>query len=435
MTPQNLYDLSFAVKPTSDEQDPRLYPYQKAACEQYATRRHVLLGHHPGAGKTPMGIQALKAAWLRKEPAIVVCPPNLVRQWRDKLMTWMPGYEGVGVSVIPDSMIHHQRSAFRYGGTIVIDECHRFKSRQSRRTRALFGGKYKDTKFPGITTGAKHIIALTGTPVISSPIDLFPLLRAMGFEDAKTFTGFCDKYCPPYQAPVYGGHMEWRYDKPKDLDVLRRKLRETVLIRPKREEYLAQLPNLTFDTHYVDIPDPSDEYSVDEIATAFAAPMEGDVPLSILRKEVGMRKARESIGFLTDLIEGGEKPLIWCWHREVADTIAAQIPGALSVHGGHDVGVRIDKIDQFVQGAAPALVLSIASMGTGFDGLQHASSLCVFVERSFNPSDNEQAIARVHRTGQINPVRVLNIESQTVIDFVIESANTRKTHTATEALK
>ena len=105
MTPQNLYDLSFAVKPTSDEQDPRLYPYQKAACEQYATRRHVLLGHHPGAGKTPMGIQALKAAWLRKEPAIVVCPPNLVRQWRDKLMTWMPGYEGVGVSVIPDSMI------------------------------------------------------------------------------------------------------------------------------------------------------------------------------------------------------------------------------------------------------------------------------------------------------------------------------------------
>ena len=99
------------------------------------------------------------------------------------------------------------------------------------------------------------------------------------------------------------------------------------------------------------------------------------------------------------------------------------------------MGVRIDKIDQFVQGAAPALVLSIASMGTGFDGLQHASSLCVFVERSFNPSDNEQAIARVHRTGQINPVRVLNIESQTVIDFVIESANTRKTHTATETLK
>jgi SNF2 family DNA or RNA helicase len=79
--------------------------------------------------------------------------------------------------------------------------------------------------------------------------------------------------------------------------------------------------------------------------------------------------------------------------------------------------------------------MSIASMGTGIDGLQHATDLCVFVEESFTPAENEQAVARLHRTGQKNPVRAIRITSNTTIDHVIRAANERKTTTAEGALQ
>jgi len=78
--------------------------------------------------------------------------------------------------------------------------------------------------------------------------------------------------------------------------------------------------------------------------------------------------------------------------------------------------VRAQIKDDFLRGLVRCIVGVQAAMGTGTDGLQHASNNLVFMSRSDRRIDNDQAIGRLNRTGQTKEVHVWSILARDTID-------------------
>jgi SNF2 family DNA or RNA helicase len=223
---------------------------------------------------------------------------------------------------------------------------------------------------------------------------------------------------------------EVKYDRAQNLEELARKLREFCMIRPTLEAYEDQLPQVRTELFPVDIDDPSD---VPEDACIDAASF-NQPALAEVRRLTGINKASAAKPYLETLIAGGDRPIIWCWHQEVAVKLAHDLGGQF-IHGGVPIPIRQDRCRRFISGAFPALVLTIAAAGTGLDGLQHATDLCVFVEEAFTPAENEQALARIHRLGQYGSVRRVRVVSRTLVDRVVEQANIKKAANAEGTLR
>lgn len=71
---------------------------------------------------------------------------------------------------------------------------------------------------------------------------------------------------------------------------------------------------------------------------------------------------------------------------------------------------------QFIDGEIQFLVGVQAAMGTGTDGLQHASHIVVMMSKADRRIDNEQGIARLNRKGQTKQVHLVNMIANDTVD-------------------
>jgi SWI/SNF-related matrix-associated actin-dependent regulator 1 of chromatin subfamily A len=445
--------LSRAIAPPPDYAPDlryaRLFPYQHAAVSQEPYRKHMLLAHPPGAGKTPMAL-ALASGVL-----LIVCPPSIALQWARKHVEWSGTQIDVAdrgmlvaklldgqSAIVPDSLVHLIPPFCRYD-TVIVDEVHRLKTRDARRTKAIFGGREGKTVLQGVVQRSGRVFALTGTPLQNSPIDLYPFLALAAPTVAPSFEAFTQRYCPPVSMSVPGSpYPIKRYDqKMQNLDELAFKLRATVMIRPPASECLAQLPPLIEDVYHLGgVEDPAKgELSIEQVADVFEgnqAPEQIKQAISLLRRETGLAKAKSLglVAWLSELIDGGERPILWCWHQEVAAYLALKLELGL-IHGGIPMLQREATIASYVAGSIPGIAMTIGAAGTGVDGLQRSGRLCIFVEQSYVPGDNEQAVGRLYRTGQTQGVRVVRVKTALTIDRAIEAILRRKNTMIEETLR
>lgn len=195
----------------------QLRDYQKAGVDFIQKRNgNALIADEMGLGKT---IQTL--SWLctnpSKMPALVVCPASLKLNWESEAKRWLP--PDVRIKILSGSKIDFsvvfrleeydfliinfevlarvKKGKFtkdswiqflaRLGlQTIIIDEAHRIKNRESIRSMAVTAlGKY-----------IPHRICLTGTPVLNRPIELFPILNLLkpGF---MKYQDYLFRFCAP----------------------------------------------------------------------------------------------------------------------------------------------------------------------------------------------------------------------------------------------
>lgn len=432
MTPAELHAQSYEVTPRVSSVADRLgsflpstvtpFPAQLAAVERLMQTQHELCAHHPGAGKTPI---ALMAAHLVDGPVIVTCPPGILGQWEARAKAWghfdvarITGYSEAAafritakLTLVADSVVAKLRIV--PSALVVLDECHRFKTPDAARTRAVL------TK-AGLAGRAGKILALSGTPAVNGPVELYPLLSRIAPDLAPTWKAFTDRYCPPYEER-FGAQVIKKYDRAANVPELNRRLRETVLHRPKREHIEAQLPPVRRDSYVlpVCISTIPEEMALEAFSGDVAGAVEAPA-FAECRRRVGEAKAAAAEKMLQTYCEGGDRPLIFCWHRSVAEALgtALKVP---AIHGGHSMVERRAAAAAFITGQVPALVATIGSLGTGVDGLQHATDFVVFVERNYVPSDNEQAEGRIWRTGQTKPCRFLILHAADPMDRALDA--------------
>lgn len=152
-------------------------------------------------------------------------------------------------------------------------------------------------------------------------------------------------------------------------------------------------------------------------------------------EEVGARI--ETIGEIIEQAHAaGRKVVVFTWHREMARLLAtligeaypaARIGGSIPIIAG---GVPRDVSNNYIrrfgeQDGFAVMVGTIAAMGTGLN-LQ-AASIAIFAELSYVPDDNDQALARLHREGQENPVNAyFPVARGTIEEYIREQVLIKK---------
>jgi len=447
---QQVSDEVFADIPPMPEltQDIRLklklFPYQTTGVAYALEKKRLIIGDQPGLGKTAQAIATIIAA--DAFPCLVIAPSSLKINWQREWHMWtdkkalilndnikqnfhlysqaglahvfIVNYESLkkyfvqSISV-PDGAkmrLNHVKFKEHLTGmfkSVIIDESHRVKSTSTQQA--------KFTK--GISTGKEYILALTGTPVINKPKDLISQLGII--DQMKPFGGyqkFVQRYCSgPREASnlrelnyVLNMNCFYRRDKQDVLKDLPAKMRQVAMCQiSTRKEYAVAEANLI--KYLIQYKDADDE----KVARALRG--EVMVQIGILKNISARGKLADVFEFVNDIMESGEKLVIFAHLKEVIQAIHKHYPHAVTVTGDDSQTERQNAVDSFQKNPEQKLIIcSIKAAGVGLT--LTASSRVAFVELPWTAADCDQCEDRCHRIGQYDSVTCTYFLGEDTID-------------------
>lgn len=411
-----------------------LFAYQQTGAEWLSVRQHALLADKMGLGKTVQAIEAANITGARK--MAVVCPAIARVNWRREVDRW--AFYPIALKVESYDMLAKHKDLRREWAAwrpdvLVIDEAHYLKGRDSRRTMSLYGPHCRGD---GLVACAGATWRLSGTLTPNNASELYPHLRA-SFPDVLPGQGSYADFLNQY--------TEYRAEK-HGIKVLRNKnlteLRELLaphLLRRRPEDVLPDLPEVLLGETGVD-----DAKALAELRNLEATVevqeliyrLDGDAPvpdadphIAAFRRVCGIAKAKPLAEMVAEELADGqyEKIVLFAYHREVIEILMRELHlfGAVRVWGGDSDAVRQAAIDSFqTDPRCRVFVGQITACATAIT--LTAASQCLFVEQSWVPSDNEQAIYRLRRIGQKSQIFCRMGYLDKSIDEAINRSLTRK---------
>lgn len=319
---------------------------------------------------------------------------------------------------------------------IVCDESQRIKNPRAAQSRAV--------QMLGDRAACRLI--LSGTPVQNSAIDLYSQYRFLdpGVFGAN-FYAFRNRYC---QMGGYGGHEVVGY---QHMDELTRK-EHSIALRVTKAECL-DLPGQTFVRRYVQL-EPAARRLYAQIARASCAELENGehvtasiVLTKLLRlmqltggfvqadggdrpRPAGSAKLDALADILEDYVqEAGQKLVVFARFRPEIAAICQLLEQRGIRYGRIDGEVPMDQrgaiVETFQQD--PGVKVFVAQIQTAGLGITlHAASAAVFYSLDFNYANYAQAMARIHRIGQAQPVTYIHLLAEHTVDDQVLDALERK---------
>lgn len=423
-----------------------LFPFQRqgvAWIERCQGR--ALIADSPGLGKT---VQAL--AWLQlhpeERPALIVCPAVVRGNWVSEAGRWLEDRPENEVSEIrsgkdppvPGITVCNYDLAHRLPddyspAVVVIDECHYIKSPSARRTKAVA----KKAK------RARRVIALSGTPMLNRPADLYTVLNLLRPDIWRDRRRFEIRYCGGHLAQA-GFRRFWRADGATNIPELAASLRQHVMIRRRKEDVLPDLPAKV--RQFVDVPldafPNADEYrrAEEDFAawlmghelnrkdvmpggkgvSAWEAVMrtlqaEALVKLGALRLLAGKGKMEFALSWARDFLEGTDQKLvIFAYHQEVQEAIFSALKpfGALKIAPGTDYRREVERFQ-----GDPSCRVAVCSIRAAGQGITlTAASHMIVCELDWTPAVLEQVEDRIHRIGQAGACTYTYLVARETVD-------------------
>ncbi|MHB1064614.1 MAG: DEAD/DEAH box helicase [Georgenia sp.] len=451
----------------------KLMPHQArmiAAAE--AGHRTFLLADEPGLGKTA---QALLAAEAAKAYPLLVVVPNVVKtNWAREVGLWTPHRratvihgDGDSVDAFADIIIVNYEVLDRHVGWIgdlgflgmAVDEAHYIKNKKSQRSQHVL----QIAERIRYRTGNPLLMALTGTPLINDIEDFQAIWEFLGWIDDKKplgelmaaleETGLTPAdhafYAAARSAVIEQGIVRRRKidvaadipprrvaDLPVELDdEAGRSIRaaERALTRRLVARYEKALEVRT------SVVDGIDHDLVRQVArweiTGKAAKSEENV-FAMMRR-LGQAKAGLAADYAAQLARSVGKVVFFAKHIDVMDAAEESFARLglrySSIRGEQTASVRQKNIDAFTTDAEVAIaVCSLTAAGVGIN-LQVASNM-VLAELSWTDAEQTQAIDRIHRIGQAEPVTAWRIIAAQTIDARIAELIDSKAGLAARAL-
>ena len=271
-------------------------------------------------------------------------------------------------------------------------------------------------------------IGMTGTPLMNSPMDLYVILKWLGYE-SHAFYSFKQHYC------VMGGYGGYEIVGYKNLDQLTAQVREIMLRRLKSE--VLDLPEKIYVDDIVEMEGKQAVMYKEVEAGLKADYINGDIdltnPLSAL---IRLRQTTGYPGILSETItesakldrmeeivenciSNDEKVIIFSNWTQMTDAICNKLKSSR-----HKVGVitgetpdssRQEIVDVFQNSSdLSVLVGTIGAMGTGLT--LTAATTVIFLDEPWNKALFDQAVDRAHRIGQKNNITIYSIMCKDTID-------------------
>jgi SWI/SNF-related matrix-associated actin-dependent regulator 1 of chromatin subfamily A len=395
-----------------------------------------LLADEMGLGKTAQALTALPP-FAR---AVVVCPKSLRYTWAAECARWRPDLAPVlaPIKSVPAPehatvSIHHYESLPDNCGSratcgdfdaLIVDEAHRAKN-----TKTKISAKLK------MLRGRAHRVwLLTGTPLLSRPLDLRGVLGAAGlFEEAfGNFRRFV------WLFNAYQGRYGWVWGTPRP-EVAECMARVT--LRRLRSSVLAELPQKT--RRVIAVGDLSAKLreqmdAADGEWNEYQArrPDAHDLPPFEIISSVRQALAEAKIAAMLDQCalseESGAPLVVYSAHRAPIDALVERA-GWATITGETPADVRATNVEAFQAGRLAGLGLTIAAGGVGLTLTRAAHAL--FVDLDWNPAANAQAEDRLCRIGQTSDrILISNLEADHPLERRINEVLSRKARTIDAAI-
>lgn len=323
---------------------------------------------------------------------------------------WIPGRNGKKLST--------PRGWDRLGTwkLIIADEVHRIKSPKAQMTKAL-----KKIQ-------AHYKLGLSGSIIQNSVEELFSPLQWLFPDRYKSkWRDWNDRFLD-YVESGYGQILVGIL--PEALDQLREELGVFMVYRRKEDE--LDMPERVDEEIRLEL-SKGQRKAYDELVQgclaelddeSFVVADEGLPMLSKLRQIatgldlLGDVQDSAKLDYAKELIEDNpdEQFVVFSWFKAACDALVERLPEgeATIVHGDVRQEARDERISDFVAGTRRILVCTIATMGES-QNFQNANNV-IFLDRSWNPSDNTQAEDRVYRLGQEKKVTITHLISKDTVD-------------------
>jgi superfamily II DNA or RNA helicase len=440
-----------------------------------AGHRTFLLADEPGLGKTAQALLAAQAA--DAYPLLVVVPNVVKTNWAREAHLWTPRRsatvihgDGDTIDGFADIVVVNYEVLDRHVGWLgdlgfrgmVVDEAHFIKNKASQRSQHVL----EISERIRARTGRPLLMALTGTPLINDLEDFLAIWAFLGWidetrprgelmaalEETGLVPGDRGFYPSARRCVIDMGIVRRRKidvaadmparrvaDMPVELDAeAARSIRaaERVLARRLVARYNDALQRRSSGPEVEGI----DHELVRRVATwerrDTAKAETGENVFSMMRR-IGQAKAGPAADYTAQLARNVGKVVLFAKHVDVMDRaeelFAQRGIGYASIRGDQTTKVRQANIDAFTNDPDVAVaVCSLTAAGVGIN-LQVASNL-VLAELSWTAAEQTQAIDRIHRIGQEQPVTAWRIIAAQTIDSRIAELIDSKAGLAARAL-
>ncbi len=411
----------------------KLFPFQEeglAFLEQKNGR--ALLADEMGLGKT---IQSL--AYLQLHPdkrlAIIVCPASLKLNWKKEIRD--------GLSTNDTVEILQGKTPYKFDASIVIinydilaawadflkkakpliiisDECHYFKNNKSLRTKAI----------KKLAKGVPHFIALSGTPVVNRPIEMYNAINIIDPYLIPNFWIYAKQYC----GAKHNG-FGWDFGGASNMEELHKLLCDSIMIRRLKKDVLKDLPDKVrsfvpirlnnrnlyerVENNFIHfIKETKGAEAAERVSTAQVL-----VQIEYLKQAAVEGKMDSVIEWITDFLETGNKLVVFATHKvainrlmEFFGNIAVKIDGSVSTDNRDKAVTSFQEDDKIC-----LFVGNIKAAGLGLT--LTAASNVAFIELPWTPGELSQAEDRCHRIGQKDSVNIYYLLAERTIEDEIAS--------------
>lgn len=394
--------------------------YQRTAAELAMSTGRLLLCDELGTGKTVSAICTLTDP--ENLPALVVTLTHLPKQWQSEINRFAPSLRTHIVKqgtpydltkgkngkyeLFPDVIIINYAKLFKWAealvgviSSVIYDEVQELRREASKKYEAA----------ETISTSCKLRLGTSGTPIYNYGGEIFNVVSCIAPGELGTRAEFLREWCDSYNS-----------DKPKirDPKAFGSYMREHgLMLRRTRQDVGREIPEVTKVPHTIES-DPKELDKIEDSASELAKiilsqgesqkgekMMASEQLSNVLRQYTGISKAPYCADFIRMVAESGEPVVVYGWHREFYSILHSKLKDLDPVFytGSETTAEKELAKNKFVNGDTDIFIMSLRS-GAGLDGLQFRCRTAIYGELDWSPGVQEQALGRIHRDGQKNPV-------------------------------
>ncbi|TQM96100.1 SNF2 family DNA or RNA helicase [Ornithinimicrobium humiphilum] len=452
-----------------------LMPHQASLIAAAAEgHRTFLLADEPGLGKTAQALLAAEAA--DAYPLLVVVPNVVKMNWAREAELWTPSHpvtvvhgDGDTIDGFADIIVVNYEVLDRHVGWlgqlglrgIVVDEAHYIKNPRSQRSQNVLelSRRVRERRADPL------LMALTGTPLINDIEDFTAIWQFLGWiDETRPLGDLMEALEDIGLTPADRGFASAAREAVIDQGIVRRRKVDVAADLPARrvadvpveldgeagrsvraaEQRLARRLLARYDAalearHPGGLPFGIDHDVVRQVAAAerSAKATKSDENVFTMMRHIGQAKAGLAADYAAQLARNAGKVVFFAKHIDVMDaaeeTFAKRGLRYASIRGDQTATARQKQIDAFTNDPDVAVIVcSLTAAGVGVN-LQVASNL-VLAELSWTDAEQTQAIDRVHRIGQDQPVTAWRIIAAQTLDTRIAELIGSKAGLAARAL-
>ena len=272
---------------------------------------------------------------------------------------------------------------------------------------------------------AQTQIAMTGTPLMNNPMDLYIILKWLGYEN-HSFYAFKNHYC------VMGGYGNYQIVGYKNLDQLQEAVNDIMLRRLKKD--VLDLPEKTYVDEYVEM-SAKQKKIYNEVTAEIRENIDNiKMANNPLAELIRMRQATGYTGILSSTIkesakldimeelveearENGTQVVIFSNWTQMTDVVYERLHQKYTVSmitGETKDEVRQSNVEQFQSGSSKIMIGTLGAMGTGLT--LTAGTVEIFMDEPWNKANKVQAEDRCHRVGTSENVTIYTLMCKDTID-------------------